>query len=161
MLAVEAAMRAYAEFYHGDGEFWGQAGLLHDFDYEKYPTLADHPYRGVGELRQRGYPEDFLKTILAHAPHTNEPRDTQAKKCIFAVDELCGFLVAVALVRPTKKLADVAVQSVVKKLRDTAFARQIRREEIAQGAAELELPLEEHIQRTLTALQVVAPTLGL
>ena len=161
MLAVEAAMRTYAVLYNGDVEFWGQVGLLHDFDYERYPTLADHPFRGAEELRQRRYPQDFIQTILAHAPHANEPRNTQAKKCIFAVDELCGFLVAVALVRPSKKLADVTGQSVKKKMKDRAFARQVKREEIIQGAAELCIPLDEHVQRTLAALQAVAPTLGL
>ena len=161
MLAVEAAMRAYALKYGGNVDFWGQAGLLHDFDYERYPDRIDHPFRGAEELRRRGYPEDFIQTILAHAPHTQVPRDTQAKKCIFAVDELCGFLVAVALVRPTKKLADVTAQSVLKKLKDKAFARQVSREEIHQGAAELDVPLEQHVQTTLDALQGVAPILGL
>lgn len=161
MLAVEAAMRAYATQYNGEVEFWGQVGLLHDFDYERYPSPADHPRKGVEELRQRGYPEEFLKAILAHAPHTHEPRDTQVKKCIFAVDELCGFLVAVALVRPSKKLADVTVQAVMKKMKDKAFARQVNREEMMQGARELGVPLEEHVQRILTALQAVAPALGL
>ncbi len=161
MLAVEAAMRAYAKVYGGDLDSWGQAGLLHDFDYERYPDPTDHPFKGVAELQRRGYPSEFCAIILAHAPHTHEPRDTPAKQCIFAVDELTGFIVAVALVRPSKKLADVTVQSVVKKLKDKAFARPVNREEIQKGAAELNLPLETHIQHVLAALQSIAPQLGL
>ena len=161
MFAVEAAMRAYAVIYGEDAEYWGQIGLLHDFDYEKYPTLENHPFKGAEELRKRGYPEDFVKTILAHAPHTKEPRDTPVKKCIFAVDELCGFLVAVTLVRPSKKFAEVSVESVKKKMKDKAFARQVNREEIIEGAKGLGLTLEEHIKNTLTALQKNAAILGL
>lgn len=161
MFAVEAAMRAYALKFKADIEFWGQVGLLHDFDYEKYPSLVDHPFKGAEVLQKQGYPEDFIKTILAHATHTAEPRDSLAKKCIFAVDELCGFIIAVALVRPSKKLAEVTVQSVLKKMKDKAFARPVKREEIIQGAAELNIPLEEHIQLTLSALQAIAPSLGL
>ena len=161
MLGVEAAMRAYAKHYSEDEEFWGQAGLLHDFDYERYPTLQDHPYKGAAELKQQGYPEEFIATILAHAAHTNSPRDTQAKKCIFAVDELAGFIVAVALVRPNKKLSEVTVDSVLKKMKDKAFARQVNREEITQGAQELGLPLEQHVKTVLTALQGISDQLGL
>jgi len=161
MLAVEAAMRAYAKQYGEDEDFWGQAGLLHDFDYERYPGLANHPFKGVAELTRQGYPKEFTDLILAHAPHTNEPRDSQAKKCIFAVDELTGFIVAVALVRPNKKLQEVTVESVVKKMKDKSFARQVKREEMTQGAQELDLPLEVHMQTVLTALQGIAPQLGL
>lgn len=161
MYAVEAAMRAYAKHYGEDEEFWGRVGLLHDFDYERYPTVQDHPYKGAAELRHRGYPEDFIATILAHAAHTNTPRDTQAKKCIFAVDELAGFIVAVALVRPSKKLSEVTVASVQKKMKDKAFARQVNREEIVQGAQELGLPLDQHIKIVLTALQGISDQLGL
>ena len=161
MLAVEAAMRAYARHYSEDEEFWGQVGLLHDFDYERYPTLDDHPYKGAAELKLKGYPDEFITTILAHAAHTNTPRDTRAKKCIFAVDELAGFIVAVALVRPNRKLAEVTVESVVKKMKDKAFARQVHREEILQGAEELGIPLEQHVQMVLTALQEISDQLGL
>ncbi len=161
MFAVEAAMRAYAKHYGEDEEFWGQVGLLHDFDYERYPTIADHPFKGAEALRGQGYPEAFIATILAHAPHTGEPRDSLAKKAIFAVDELCGFIIAVALVRPNKKLSEVSVATVLKKLKEKGFARQVKREEITQGAQELQRPLDEHVRLTLEAVQGIASTLGL
>lgn len=161
MYAVEAAMRSYAEYYHEDSDWWGQVGLLHDFDYEKFPSLEDHPYRGAEILREQGYPDDFVQTVLAHASHTGAARDTRAKQCIFAVDELCGFIVAVALVRPSKKIAAVNVSSIKKKLKDKSFARQVNREEIIQGARELGIPLDEHIHRVLSALKNIADTLEL
>ncbi len=161
MYAVEAAMRAYAQYYDADPDWWGQVGLLHDFDYEKYPSLEDHPYRGAQILKQRGYPDEFVQTILAHASHTGVPRDTKAKQVVFAVDELAGFIVAVALVRPNKKIAEVKVSSVKKKLNDASFARQVNRQEIYEGAEALGIPLDEHIQRVLTALQGIANQLGL
>ncbi|MBI5038028.1 MAG: HDIG domain-containing protein [Candidatus Kerfeldbacteria bacterium] len=161
MFAVEAAMRAYATKFEEDVDWWGMVGLLHDFDYERYPDLKDHPYRGSEILRTKGYADDFIETILAHAAHTGKPRDTQAKKAIFAVDELCGLIVAVALVRPNKKLSEVTVESVIKKINQPAFARQVNRDEIRQGAAELNLPLDEHVTIVLTALQNIHQTLGL
>jgi len=161
MLAVEAAMRAYAKKFNKDEEWWGIVGLLHDFDYEKYPDPKDHPFKGAEILRERGYPENFIKTILAHASHSNEPRDTLAKKAIFAVDELTGLIVAVALVKPNKSLAEVEVKSVKKKMKDKAFARQVKREEIIQGAEELGIPLNEHINTAIKAMQSISNELGL
>jgi len=161
MYAVEAAMREYAEYFGADPEWWGLIGLLHDFDYEKYPTAEEHPYKGSEILKKLGYPEDFRKTILAHASHTNEPRDTQAKKAIYAVDELCGLIVAVALVKPDKKLSSVDVKSVKKKIKDKAFARQVNRQEIIVGAEELGLSLDQHIELTLKGIKKVSEKLNL
>lgn len=161
MFAVEAAMRVYAQKYTEDADWWGMVGLLHDFDYERYPSLKDHPFRGSEILREKGFDEDFIETILAHAAHTGKPRDTKAKKAIFAVDELCGLIVAVALVRPNKQLSEVTVESVIKKINQPAFARQVNREEIRQGAIELEITLEEHVTTVLTALQGIHASLGL
>ncbi|MFZ6036067.1 MAG: HD domain-containing protein [Patescibacteria group bacterium] len=161
MYAVEAAMRAYAQKFGEDPDWWGLVGLLHDFDYERYPDLKDHPFRGAEILRIEGYPEDFIETILAHAAHTGKPRDTQAKKTIFAVDELCGLIIAVALVRPNKRLIEVEVSSIKKKMKDKAFARQVNRDEIKQGAEELGVSLDDHIRTVLTALQSIHQTLGL
>lgn len=161
MLAVEAAMRAYAKKFGEDEERWGIIGLLHDFDYEKYPSAEDHPYKGAEILRQRGYDEDFVKTVLAHASHTNESRNTIAKKAIFAVDELTGFIVAVALVKPNKTLSEVEVKSVKKKMKDKAFARQVNRDEISKGAEELGVSLDDHIETVLSAMKAIANELGL
>ena len=166
MLAVEAAMRAYAGRLGGDADEWGVVGLLHDFDYERYPNAArspteEHPSAGVRVLRERGVPEDICTAILGHAGYTGVPRETQMAKTLFAVDELCGFLVACALVRPSKSLTDLEVSSVKKKLKDKAFARGVNREEVHQGAAELGGPLDEHIQFVIQALRPVERTLGL
>lgn len=161
MLSVEAAMRAYARQYGEPEEWWGIAGLLHDFDYERFPSLTDHPFRGAEILRQKGYPEDLIHTILAHAPHTGEPRDTLAKKVLYAVDELCGFIVAVALVKPHRSLAEVDVASIQRKMKTPAFARQVKREEIIQGAQELGISLDTHIETVLHALQLISSDLGL
>ncbi len=159
-LAVEAAMRAYARKFGEDEEAWGIVGLLHDFDYEKYPTLEDHPYRGAEILREKGYPEEWITAILGHANHTGVPRETLMAKTLFAVDELCGFITAVTYVRPNKKLAEVKVKSVKKKLKDKAFARQVNREEIRQGAEELGVDLDEHIDFVIKAMQEIADELG-
>lgn len=161
MLAVEAAMRAYARKFGEDEEWWGTIGLIHDFDYEKYPDIKDHPFKGAEILKSRGWPEDMIKTVLAHAEHTGEPRDTLAKKTIFAVDELCGFIVAVALVKPNKKLSEVEVSSVKKKMKDKAFARQVNRQEIIQGAEELGVSLDDHIATVLRALQSISNDINL
>lgn len=161
MYATEAAMRSYARQFSEDEDWWGQVGLLHDFDYEKYPNLQDHPSRGAEILAEEGYPHDFIETILAHAPHTGTPRDSKAKKTIFAIDELAGFIVAVALVRPSKKIADVKVKSVKKKLKDKGFARPVNRKEIYQGADELGIPLDTHIETVLKSIQGIAGILGL
>jgi putative nucleotidyltransferase with HDIG domain len=166
MLAVEAAMRAYAGRLGGDADTWGLVGLLHDFDYERYPNAAhsateEHPSAGVRVLRERGVSEDICAAILGHASYTGVPRESPMAKTLFAVDELCGFLVACALVRPSRSLMDLEVSSVKKKLKDKAFARGVNREEVHQGAAELGIPLEEHIQFVIQALRPVERTLGL
>jgi putative nucleotidyltransferase with HDIG domain len=160
-LAVEAAMRYYARHFQEDEELWGIVGLLHDFDYEQYPSLDDHPYQGQKILEQEGYSEVVRRGIMAHAPHTGTPRTTLLEKAIFAVDELSGFLVAVALVQPNKKLLEVTLKSVQKKLKQKSFAAAIKREDILHGAQELELSLEEHISHVLSAVQSIAAELGL
>ncbi|MFA6042340.1 MAG: HDIG domain-containing metalloprotein [Patescibacteria group bacterium] len=160
-LCVEAVMRFYAKKFGENEEQWGIVGLLHDFDYEIHPTIAEHPQNGSAILRERGVAEEVIHAILAHAPHTGEPWDTQLKKTIFAADELAGFVVAVALVRPNKKLSEVTVESVLKKLKSSAFAANVSREEITQGVKELGIPLESHVQNTIQALQGISDTLGL
>jgi predicted hydrolase (HD superfamily) len=161
MLAVEAAMRHYAAHFGEDVERWGRIGLIHDFDYEKHPTRAEHPYVGTGILRDLGWDEADVRCILSHASYTGVPRDTRMAKALFAVDELCGLVTAVALVRPSKKLAEVEVSSVLKKMKQKAFAAQVCREDIEQGARELGLELAEHIGHVLEALQGAAADLGL
>ncbi|MCX7805813.1 MAG: HAD family hydrolase [Planctomycetota bacterium] len=138
-------------------EGWGTVGLLHDFDFEKYPTKEDHPFKGVEELRRRGFPENWCRAILGDAEYSGVPRDSDLAKMLFACDELCGFLTAVALVRPSKKIAEVEVRSVIKKLKDKAFARNVSREEIEKGIAELGVEREAHIGAVLKALQESAP----
>ncbi len=159
--AVEAAMRYYAGRAGEDVEAWGVAGLLHDFDYERYPSLEDHPFKGAEILRARGVDETLIQTILSHAPHTGVVPETPMQKTLYAVDELCGFVTAVALVRPSKKLADVEPSSVKKKLKDKGFARNVSREDITAGAELIGLPLDEHIQNVIDALKPVAGELGL
>jgi len=159
--AVAAAMRAYAERSGDDPEKWAVVGLLHDFDYEKYPDAQNHPYRGVEHLRAQGRPDELIQAILAHAEYSGVARDTPLKKAIFAVDELTGLIVAVALVRPSKKLADVSVEAVLKKWHDKRFAAGVNRKLIEQGASELGVPLEEHVAIVLKAMQGIAGQLGL
>ena len=166
MYAVEAAMRAMAEKMGGDPEAWGLVGLLHDFDYERWPNAAhsateQHPAEGVRLLAAQGFPEEMQRAILGHASYCGVPRDTPMAKALFAVDELCGFLVACALVRPSKSLADLEVSSVRKKLKDKAFARGVNRDDVTQGAAELGVPLDEHIGFVLAALRPGERSLGL
>ena len=166
MLAVEAAMRAYATKSGDDAEAWGMAGLLHDFDYEKYPNhehspTEGHPAWGVRLLREKGVPEPVCRAILGHGTYTGVPRDTPMAHTLFAVDELCGFLVACALVRPSRSFADLEVSSVKKKLKDKAFARGVNRDEVGQGATELGVPLDEHITFVIQALRPVERALGL
>jgi putative nucleotidyltransferase with HDIG domain len=160
-LAVEASMRAYARKYGQDEEKWGVVGLIHDFDYEMYPDAPDHPSKGSEILRERGFPEDVRKAILGHADYMGVPRDTLMAKSLYACDELCGLITAVALVRPSKKLADVEVSSVKKKMRDKAFARSVSREDIERGVAELGVNLDGHIQVVLDAMKAIAPQLDL
>jgi putative nucleotidyltransferase with HDIG domain len=159
--AVEAAMRAYAARFREDAEKWGAVGLLHDFDYEKFPTLDKHPTEGAAFLKQQGFTDELAQAILAHAEHTGVVRDTLLKKAIFAVDELTGLIIAVALVRPSKKLADVDLRAVKKKWKEKSFAAAVDRKEIEKGAAELGVPLEEHIGVVLKAMQGVSAQLGL
>lgn len=166
MLAVEAAMRSYAEKLGGDAERWGIAGLLHDFDYERYPNDAhsptdEHPSEGVRVLRSRGYPEDVLQAILGHATYTGVPRDSLMAKTLFAVDELTGLITATALVRPSRSVRDLDERSVRKKMKDKAFARGVSREDITHGAAELDVELDEHIAFVIAAMQSQAEALGL
>lgn len=166
MLAVEAAMRAYAKKFNADEESWGLAGLLHDFDYERYPNEEHHPTQGhpsvgVQILRERGVSEEICQAILGHASYTGVPRTSLMAKALFACDELTGLIVATALVRPGKSLAEVDLSAVKKKWKDKAFARGVNREEIAQGAQELGVPLDEHIDFVIKAMQGIAPLLGL
>lgn len=160
-LAVEAAMRYYARQFGEDEETWGMVGLLHDFDYEKYPTIEQHPYEGQKILEAEGYPEIIRRGIMAHAPHTGTPRVTRMEKAIFAVDELAGFIVACALVKPHKTLAEVDVASVKKKMKSKGFAAAVKREDIELGAQELGLTLDEHIHHVLSAMQGISGELGL
>jgi len=166
MLAVEAAMRAYALKSGEDVEAWGLAGLLHDYDYERYPNpehspTEGHPAWGVQQLREKGVSDAVCRAILGHGDYTGVPRDTPMAKTLFAVDELCGFLVACALVRPSKSFSDLEAASVKKKLKDKAFARGVNRDDVRRGAEELGVPLDEHIAFCIQALRPVEPTLGL
>lgn len=160
-LAVEAAMRAYARRFSADEELWGAVGLLHDFDYEKYPSLEEHPYRGNEILKERGYSEEFRRAILSHADYTGVRRETAMEKALFACDELAGFITAVALVKPGKSLAEVEASSVRKKMKDKAFARSVSREDITNGARELGVELDEHIAFVIEAMKPIADELGL
>jgi putative nucleotidyltransferase with HDIG domain len=166
MLSVEAAMRAYAERFGEDPERWGLTGLLHDFDYERFPNNAhsateEHPAEGVRMLRARGYPEDMLQAILGHATYCGVARETKMAKALFAVDELTGLITASALVRPSRSVLDLDGRSVRKKMKDKGFARGVSREDVTQGAAELGVDLDEHIQFVIEAMRPVADSLGL
>ncbi len=159
--AVEACVRAYAKKFGEDEEYWGNVALLHDFDYEKYPTAEEHPYKGAEILEEKGFDEEFREAILSHAEYTGVPRNTLLKKTLFACDELAGFITAVTLVRPSKSLDEVKVKSVKKKMKDKAFARAVSREDIIKGAEELGVPLEEHIEFCISAMKNVKDVLGL
>lgn len=163
MLSVEAALRAYARKLGEDEELWGTVGLLHDFDYEKYPEITEHTVRGAEILRQRGYPEVVVRAILAHNEHNglNLARESTLEKGLVACDELCGFITAVALVKPGRSLEEVTADSVVKKMKDKAFARQVNREEIRHGAEEFGVELKEHVAFVIDAMKSIAPELGL
>ena len=160
-LAVEACMRAYARKLGGDEALWGVVGLLHDFDYEKYPSLDDHPYKGNEILKERGYSDEIRNAIMSHAEYTGVPRQSPMEKVLFACDELAGFITAVALVKPSKSLAEVDAKSVRKKLKDKAFARSVNRNDILTGAAELGVDLEEHVGFCVEAMRGIAGELGL
>ena len=166
MLAVEAAMRAYAEKSGDDVERWGLAGLIHDFDYERFPNDAhsateEHPAEGVRILRERGWPEDILEAILGHAQYSGVPRVTPMAKTLFAVDELTGLITATALVRPSKSVHEVEARSVRKKMKDKAFARGVSRDDVIQGAEAMGVDLDEHITFVIGAMQRSADALGL
>ena len=160
MYAVEGAMRAYARKYNEDEETWGITGLLHDFDYEMFPIAPDHPLKGAEVLKQKGYSEEVRRAILGHATYTGVPRDSSMAKALFACDELCGFIMACAVIRPNK-IADLEVSSVKKKLKDKAFARNVSRVDIEKGCEELGVPLDEHIKFVIDAMRSIAPELGL
>lgn len=159
-LAVEAAMCAYAGKFGEDEELWSVVGLLHDFDYERFPSYPDHPTKGSEILKERGVSEDVRRVIMSHVPDTGIPRDTAMAKALFACDELCGFIMAAAVIRPNR-IADLEVSSVRKKLKDKAFARAVSREDIATGAADLGVPLDEHIGFVIAAMKGRAAELGL
>jgi len=160
-LAVEAAMRRYARKFGEDEEKWAIVGLLHDFDYEIHPTLDKHPQEGAKILRERGVPEDIIRAALSHAEHLNLSRDSTMEKTLFAVDELSGFVIAVALVRPSKSILEVEASSVRKKMKDKAFARAVNREDIVKGAEAMGVDLNEHIAEVTEALKGIADELGL
>ena len=166
MLAVEAAMRAYARKFEEDPERWGLTGLMHDFDYERYPNTEHsptegHPSHGVRVLRERGWPEDILQAILGHGNYTGVARETRMAKALFAVDELTGLVTATALVRPSRSIHEVDAKSVRKKMKDKAFAKGVNREDVTLGAQELGVDLDEHIQFVVDAMRAVADSLGL
>ena len=166
MLSVEAGMRAYAEKFGEDPDRWGIAGLIHDFDYERYPNSAhsateEHPAEGVRILREKGFPEDILEAILGHANYSGVPRASKMAKALYAVDELTGLITATALVRPSKSVMEVEARSVRKKMKDKAFARGVNRDDVIEGAADLGVDLDEHIDFVIRAMQGVASSLGL
>lgn len=166
MLAVEAAMRAYALEFGEEVERWGLAGLMHDFDYERWPNAAhapdaEHPAEGVRLLRERGYPDDVLQAILGHAQYTGVARESRMAKTLFAVDELTGLITATALVKPSRSVHDVDARSVMKKMKDKAFARGVSREDVVNGATDLGVELEPHIQFVINAMRACAGDLGL
>ncbi|MFQ5658028.1 MAG: HDIG domain-containing metalloprotein, partial [Candidatus Methylomirabilales bacterium] len=160
-LAVESAMGTYARKFGEDEELWRIVGLLHDFDYERYPDLTDHPFRGTEILRERGWPEEIIRAILSHADHTGVPRESQMEHALFACDELTGFITAAALIRPSRSLFDLEVRSVRKRMKEKAFARNVSRDDLLQGAEEMGLPLDEHIGVVLKAMRSIAADLAL
>jgi putative nucleotidyltransferase with HDIG domain len=160
-LAVEACMRAYARKLGGDESLWGLVGLIHDFDYEKYPSAEDHPFKGSEILKERGYSEEIRRAILSHAEYSGIPRETPMEKALFACDELAGFITAATLVKPSKSLSELDAKSVRKKMKDKAFARSVNRADIVNGAADLGVDLEEHITFCIEAMKAVARDLGL
>ncbi len=161
MLAVEAAMRFYAEKFDEDQDTWGITGILHDFDWEIHPTLEQHPLAGAPILRERGVPEDIVRAILSHADHTGIPRVTRMEKALYACDEITGLITAVALVRPSRSLSDLEASSVKKKWKDRAFAAGANRDEIAKAAQEFDIELWEHVSNVILAMRTIAPDLNL
>ena len=160
-LAVEAAVRGYARKFGEDEQGWGIVALLHDFDYERYPTPADHPFRGCEELQRRGYPEWMTRAILSHADYSGIARTSRLEKTLYACDEMSGFVTAASLVRPSKSVLDLEAASVIKRMKDKAFARNVSRDDLRRGAEELNLPLEEHVGNVIRFLRERADALGL
>jgi predicted hydrolase (HD superfamily) len=160
-LAVEASVRGYARQFGEDEDAWGFVALLHDFDYERYQTPADHPFRGCEELQRRGYPEWVTRAILSHADYSGVPRESSLEKTLYACDEMSGFVTAASLVRPSKSILDLEPASVVKRMKDKAFARNVSREDLRRGADELNLPLDEHIGNVIRFMRERADALGL
>ena len=160
-LSVEACLRAYARKFGEDEELWGVVGLIHDFDYEKYPSAEEHPYKGNAILAERGWSEEVRRAVMSHAEYTGVSRDSKLEKTLFACDELAGFITATALVKPNKSLAEVDAKSVRKRMKDKAFARSVSREDIINGAAALGVDLDEHITFCIEAMRQIAPELGL
>jgi putative nucleotidyltransferase with HDIG domain len=160
-LAVEACMRAYAKKFGENQDLWGIVGLIHDFDYEKYPTPEEHPYKGNEILKERGYSDEIRRAIMSHAEYSGVSRDTPMEKALFACDELAGFITACTLVKPSKSLAEVEAKSVRKKMKDKAFARSVKRNDITTGAADIGVDLEEHIAFCIEAMKGIAKELGL
>jgi len=161
MLAVEAAVRGYARMWGEPEDDWAVVALLHDFDYERYPDPADHPFRGVELLREKGYPEWVTRAILSHADYSGVPRESRLEHTLFACDEMSGFVTAAALVRPTKSVMDLEAKSVIKRMKDKAFARAVSRDDLRKGAEEIGLPLEEHITNVIAFMREQADVLGL
>ena len=160
-LAVEAALRGYARKFAEDELLWGTVGLLHDFDYERWPSLDDHPFRGAEILRKQGYPEVVVRAILSHADYTGVPRESKLEHTLFACDEMSGFVTAASLVRPSKSVLDLAAKSVKKRMKDKAFARGVSRDDLRLGAEEIGLPLDDHITNVITFMREEADALGL
>jgi len=161
MLAVEASVRGYARQFGEDEHAWGIVALLHDFDYERYPDLQHHPYKGVEELERRGYPSWVTRAILSHADYSGVARESRLEKVLYACDEMSGFVTAAALVRPSRSVLDLEAASVVKRMKDKAFARAVSRDDLRRGAEELGIPLVEHIGNVIRFLRVEADALGL
>jgi putative nucleotidyltransferase with HDIG domain len=160
-LAVECAVRGYARTFGEDEETWGVAALLHDFDYERWPDLADHPFRGAEILRGLGYPEHIVRAVLSHADHTGVARESRLEHTLFACDEMAGFVTAAALIRPSKSLLDLEAKSVVKRMKEKAFARAVNRDDLRRGAEEIGLPLDDHVANVIGFMREHAEELGL
>ena len=161
MLAVEAAVRGYARLFGEDEDDWGAVALLHDFDYERWPDPENHPFRGVEILKGKGYPEWVTRAILSHAEYSNVPRESKLEHALFACDEMSGFVTAASLVRPSKSVLDLEAASVIKRMKDKAFARAVNRDDLRKGAEELGLPLDQHISNVISFMRVEADALGL
>jgi putative nucleotidyltransferase with HDIG domain len=161
MLAVEAAVRGYARQFGEDEDDWGVVALLHDFDYERYPDSEHHPFKGVEILKERGYPDWVTRAILSHADYSGVPRESRLEKALYACDEMSGFVTAAALVRPSKSVLDLEAASVMKRMKDKAFARAVNRDDLRRGAEELGLPLDQHIANVIAFMRVEADALGL